>query len=89
MSVVAIFNLAALLVTLAAVFGYLNHRWLRLPHTIGLVVISLVVSVAILLTDAALPTLGLEATVRTMLTDIELWLPFASLAASRSTSWTT
>ena len=71
MSVVAIFNLAALLVTLAAVFGYLNHRWLRLPHTIGLVVISLVVSVAILLTDAALPTLGLEATVRTMLTDID------------------
>ena len=71
MSVVTIFNLVALLVTLAAVFGYLNHRWLRLPHTIGLVVISLMVSVALLLTDALLPTLGLEATVRTMLTDID------------------
>ena len=71
MSVVTIFNLVALLVTLAAVFGYLNHRWLRLPHTIGLVVISLMVSVALLLTDAVLPTLGLETTVRTMLTDID------------------
>ena len=71
MTFVSIFNLVALLITLAAVFGYLNHRWLRLPHTIGLVVIALVVSVAILLADAVLPLLGLEAAVRRMLTDID------------------
>ncbi len=40
MSVSAFLNLAAVVVTLAAVFGYVNHRWLRLPNTIGLVVIA-------------------------------------------------
>ena len=71
MTFVSIFNLVALLITLAAVFGYVNHRWLRLPHTIGLIVIALAVSVVILLTDALLPLLGLEAAVRRMLTDID------------------
>ena len=71
MSVATIFNLVALLVTLAAVFGYLNHRWLRLPHTIGLVVIALAVSVVILVSDAVFPMLGLEATARGLLTDID------------------
>ena len=71
MSVATIFNLVALLVTLAAVFGYLNHRWLRLPHTIGLVVIALAVSVVILVSDAVFPMLGLEAAVRGLLTDID------------------
>ena len=71
MSVATIFNLVALLVTLAAVFGYLNHRWLRLPHTIGLVVIALAVSVVILVSDAVFPILGLEAAVRGLLTDID------------------
>ncbi len=71
MSVATIFNLAALLITLAAVFGYINYRWLRLPHTIGLVVIALAVSIAILITDALLPALGMEAAVRGLLTDID------------------
>ncbi len=42
------FDLAAIVLGLAAVFGYLNHRWLRLPHTIGLVVIALVTALAAL-----------------------------------------
>ena len=71
MSVGSIFNLVALLVTLAAGFGYVNHRWLKLPHTIGLVVIALVVSIVILLADAAFPALGVEAVVRQTLTDID------------------
>jgi len=71
MTVTSIFNLVALLVMLAAAFGYANHRWLRLPHTIGLVVIALVVSIVVLVTDELIPTLGLAATVRGLLTDIE------------------
>ena len=71
MTVASIFNLVALLITLAAIFGYLNHRWLRLPHTIGLVVIALAVSVVILLADALFPVLGLESAVRRALTDID------------------
>ena len=71
MTVTSIFNLVALLVMLAAAFGYANHRWLKLPHTIGLVVIALVVSIVVLITDELIPTLGLATTVRGLLTDIE------------------
>ena len=71
MTVASIFNLVGLLITLAALFGYVNHRWLRLPHTIGLVVIALAVSVVILLADTVFPQLGLESVVRRTLTDIE------------------
>ncbi len=71
MTVETIFNLFALLITLATVFGYINHRWLGLPHTIGLVIIALAVSVTILLTDVAFPALRLETTVRQILTEID------------------
>ena len=71
MTVSSVFNLIALLITLAALFGYVNYRWLRLPHTIGLVVIALAVSVVALVVDAVFPELGLETSVRRTLTDID------------------
>ncbi|MCB1875784.1 MAG: sodium:proton antiporter [Chromatiales bacterium] len=46
-------NLTALLVTVAALFAYLNHRFLRLPTTIGIMVISLALSVVLVLLNAA------------------------------------
>ena len=36
----SIFEIGAFLIGLSAIFGYLNHKVLRLPHTIGLVVIQ-------------------------------------------------
>lgn len=71
MSVASIFNLVALVVTLAAVFGWINHRWLKLPHSIGLVLIALVVSVMTLVFDALIPGLQLGPTVRSTLIGIE------------------
>lgn len=44
-----ILNLAALLVTLAAVFSFVNHRFIRLPTTIGLMLIALVLSVLLVI----------------------------------------
>jgi CPA1 family monovalent cation:H+ antiporter len=44
-----ILNLAAILVTLAAIFGYINHRYIRLPNTIGLMLIALVMSLILIL----------------------------------------
>ncbi len=60
----SLFDLAAIVLTLAAVFGYLNHRWLKLPHTIGLVVIALLASLGILALDLVAPGLGFRAAVR-------------------------
>ena len=44
-----ILNLAAVLVSLAAVFGYLNHCYIRLPNTIGLMLIALMMSLVLIL----------------------------------------
>ena len=72
MRIESVLNLAALLVTLAAAFGYLNHRWLKLPHTIGLVVIALMTSLGALAVDALVPSLGFRAAVRGAVVDIDL-----------------
>ncbi|MFQ5954313.1 MAG: cation:proton antiporter [Kiloniellales bacterium] len=72
MSYTPIFNMAAVALTLAAVFGYVNHRWMRLPHTIGLVIIALVVSLAVLGLDALVPELGFQPALRDALDRIDL-----------------
>lgn len=41
-------NIMAVLVTLAALFSYVNHRFIGLPTTIGLMLIALVMSLALL-----------------------------------------
>ncbi len=43
-----VLNTAAILITLAALFSFLNYRFVRLPNTIGIMIISLLLSVAIL-----------------------------------------
>ncbi len=42
------FDIIAILITLAAFFSYINHQFLKLPRTIGLMAMSLVVSLAVL-----------------------------------------
>lgn len=44
-----ILNTAAILITLAALFSYLNHRFLKIPTTIGIMLISLLMSLGLLL----------------------------------------
>ena len=53
-------DVLALLFLAAATFGYLNHRFLGLPHTVGLVVIALAVSFIILAAHAFLPGWGVQ-----------------------------
>ena len=67
----AAFDLIAVLLGLAALFGYINHIFLKLPHTIGLVVIALVVSLGVLAADALAPGLALGDSVRGALTRID------------------
>jgi CPA1 family monovalent cation:H+ antiporter len=44
-----LFQILAILIALAAVFAYVNYRWIRLPMTIGVMMIALVVSLAIII----------------------------------------
>tara|TARA_B100000029_G_scaffold414594_1_gene418056 strand:- start:525 stop:1775 length:1251 start_codon:yes stop_codon:yes gene_type:complete len=71
MTVTSIFHLVALLVTLAAGLGYINHRCLRLPHTIGLLVSALAISAMVLCADLLLPSLGLRDVARATLVQLE------------------
>lgn len=44
-----LFNIIAIVLTLAAAFGYVNHRFIRLPTTIGTMLVAMVVSVVIVI----------------------------------------
>ncbi|HFC05464.1 MAG TPA: sodium:proton antiporter, partial [Rhizobiales bacterium] len=66
-----IFEIGALLLGLSAAFGFINHRWLQLPHTIGLVIIAMLASGVIILADVFLPQFGITASVTKTLTRID------------------
>jgi len=70
---ITLLDIIAVLLGLAALFGYLNHRLLRLPHTIGLVVIALLASAAILVVDFYWPKFGIGPTVRDALAGIDFY----------------
>ncbi len=61
------FDLLALLLVLAAVFGYLNQRFLRLPLTVGLLLLALLSAVVLIAVGAAFPQLGLKLAIRNLL----------------------
>ena len=65
------FQLAALLVSLAALFGYLNHRVLRLPQTIGVMCVALIASF-LLLTFGAVTGAGAVGALRNLLQQIDV-----------------
>lgn len=71
MSFGIVLDLIALLLVSASVFGLLNHHLFKLPHTIGLVVLSLLVSGSILLVHALFPGWGLADAARGVLTQID------------------
>jgi CPA1 family monovalent cation:H+ antiporter len=67
----SIFEIAAILIGLSALFGYLNHKFLRLPHTIGLVVIALTASLAIVILELVRPETNVSESVTGVLLGID------------------
>jgi CPA1 family monovalent cation:H+ antiporter len=67
----SLFNVAAVVLTLAAAFGYVNHRWMKLQQSIGVVVIALFASLGVIALDAVIPTLGLRDAVTQALQSID------------------
>lgn len=51
----SLFELSAILLTLSAFFGWLNHKYLPLPHAVGLLVISVAASGVMVAVDMAFP----------------------------------
>lgn len=50
-----VFHYVGMLLFLTAFFGFLNYKYIKLPHTIGMSVISLVVSLIIVVVDTVTP----------------------------------
>jgi CPA1 family monovalent cation:H+ antiporter len=55
------FQLTAALLLLAAILGIINHRYLHLPRTIGLMAGSLVLSIIVILVDRSVDVVHLRA----------------------------
>ena len=64
-------DIPAILLFLAALFGSLNYWFIKLPHTIGLMVVALVASLAMVGIDLVNPGLGLELLVNEFLANID------------------
>ncbi len=67
----SLFDITAVLLTLAALFGYINHRFLRLAPSVGLMLIALVSSLCIIVLDLLVPGLQVAEVVRGYLANID------------------
>jgi len=56
-----VFQIIALLISLTALFSYLNYRWFKLPATIGVMLIALLVSLGLIGTRLFAPSVEQEA----------------------------
>ncbi|MEO0480488.1 MAG: sodium:proton antiporter [Planctomycetota bacterium] len=66
-----VIDVAAVLVCLAAVFGLVNERLLKLPNAIGLLVVTLAVSVVVKIVDLAVPSLGIGSVMQDAVEGLE------------------
>lgn len=66
-----LFDIISFLMVLAALFGYVNHRWLKLEPTVGLLMISLASSLGIMLLHWIFPSLTIVHQLQTTLGNID------------------
>jgi CPA1 family monovalent cation:H+ antiporter len=64
-----VFGLFSILITVSAIFAYFNHRYLRLPTAIGLMLLGLFMSLLILGLNIFIPTL--EQKVESVLREVD------------------
>lgn len=66
-----ILQIASLLIVLAGVFGAINYLFLKLPSAIGILVVALLASFGVLLTDIIWPQLIIAETARSVVLGID------------------
>lgn len=89
------FDAAAILIVLAAVLGYLNHRLLKLPTSVGLTIMGAVASLIVVGVDRLLPASTIGEQVTRFLADIDFhttlmdgMLSFLLFAGALHVDWT-
>ncbi len=67
----SLLQVASLLIVLAGAFGAINYLFLRLPSAIGILVVALIASIAVIATDALFPALTVEEQIRAEVLELE------------------
>ena len=67
----SVFEIAALLLVLSAGLSWINRAYLKLPHTIGLLVMALFASFILMAMEAFFPSIGLTDTMQSALGQID------------------
>ena len=64
-------DIPAILLILATIFGAINYKFVKLPHTIGLMIVALVASLSLIALDLTFPALGMSILVNEFLGNID------------------
>lgn len=67
----SLLQIASLLIVLAGAFGAINYLFLRLPSSIGILVVALLASFAVIATDAIFPSLTVEEQIRAQVLELD------------------
>lgn len=67
----SVFDVAAILVTLAAALSWINHKFLKLPSTVGLALMGVIASLLVLALDWITPNFHIGEAVRGFLAGID------------------
>lgn len=68
-----LFEIAASLLAISALFGWVNYVFFRLPHTIGMLAMALIASVTLLAAEYLWPAIGVTDTVRSAIGQIDFY----------------
>ena len=68
-----LFEISALLLTVSAIFGWLNNRIIGLPHTIGLLLMALLASMALICFDFLFPASEMRETISATVGQIDFF----------------
>ena len=64
-------DIPAILLILATIFGAINYKFVKLPHTIGLMIVVLVASLSLIALDLTFPSLGMSILANEFLGNID------------------
>ena len=69
-------DIPAILLVLATLFGTVNYWFIKLPHTIGLMIIALIASLSVVALDLVVPSLGISVIANDFLQNIDFNVTF-------------
>lgn len=67
----SLLQIASLLIVLAGAFGAINYLFLKLPSSIGILVVALFASFAVIASDALFPSLTVEEQIRAQVLEVD------------------